>query len=43
MPLAAAQRIRKLIFGDVRAEAMGNLKIKNERKTPKTAKGGQCR
>jgi len=43
MPLAAAQRIRKLIFGDVRAEAVGNLKIKNGRKTPKTAKGGQCR
>jgi len=26
-PLAAAQRIRNLIFGDGRAEAVGNLKI----------------
>jgi len=41
-PLAAVQRIRNVIFGGVRAEAVGNLKIKNWRKTPKTAKGGQC-
>jgi len=43
MPLAAAQRIRNLIFGGIRAEAVGNLKMKNGRKSPKTAKGGQCR
>jgi len=42
-PLAAAQRIRNLIFAGVRAEAVGNFKIKNGWKTPKTAKGGQCR
>jgi len=39
-PLAAAQRIRNLIFGSVRAIAVWNLTIKNGRKTPK---GGQCR
>jgi len=33
-PLAAAQRIRNLIFGGVRAKAMWELKIKNGRKTP---------
>jgi len=43
MPLVAAQRIRNLIFGGVRAGAVGNLKIKNGRKAPKTAKGGQYR
>jgi len=42
-PLAARQRIRNLIFGGGRVEAVENLKIKNERKTPKTPKGGQCR
>jgi len=34
---------KKFIFGGVRAEAVGNLNIKNGRKTPKTAKGGQCK
>jgi len=38
--LAAAQRIRNLIFDGIRTEAVGNLKMKNGRKT---AKGGQCR
>jgi len=37
-----AQRIRNLIFGGVRG-AVWNLKIKNERETLKTPKGGQCR
>jgi len=31
------------MFGGVRAEMVGNLKIKNGRKTSKTDKGGQCR
>jgi len=29
-------------LGGIRAEAVGNLKMKNGRKTPKTANGGQC-
>jgi len=41
--IAATQRIRNSIFGAIRAEVVGNLKMKNGRKTQKTAKGDQCR
>jgi len=36
MPLAAAQRIRNVIFGGIRAKAVWKLKIKSRRRTPKT-------
>jgi len=41
MPLAAAQRIRNLIFGSVLEKAVWIQKIKNGRKTSKEPAGRQ--